>query len=747
MSKILAIFANHTCNNIKYNISLNNISLLRDKFTNIIIVDTKNEEYANKLHNDFLGDEKIINYFFVENDNYFDFGKWIFALNNIDYKKYDYIMFINDSIILLDPLDNFFLYFKNSSDINLYAYNDSTQIKYHYQSYLFFVKSKSILNFINFFESKKNVIVDLESLVHNVELNMCNIIDDHDCFLKIGNEWNMSKNLYWENESLYKYLLSKNIFSIIKLKKIFDIQREYKIDIYGISVDNFDYEFYKSYYDDLNSLSNIELLNHFIEHGQYEGRKFNSNFKVILPEYYREKLDEIGLLYFFDVPKDFDIYYYKKNNADVESLSILETIFHYINYGVYEGRTYNKKNNKCNYINKNYLSILNKLNLLDDSFIKLPDNFNVNNYIILNPTLNNLGYMSIIKHYIKYGSSENLEYTINTEILSKLKYFNPDIYKKIYSELSHLNNKELENHYINFGITENRICNIPKDFDANTYKKLYNDLSTLNTEELINHYIIHGIKENRIYKIPDDFNEDIYIKLYNDLSGLNREQLIDHYINYGIKENRIYKIPNDFDCTLYKKIYSDLSNIENDDDIINHYLLHGIGEKRIYKIPDDFDCTLYKKIYKDLEKLNDDELKTHYLIHGMHEKRIYKVPDDFDTNIYSKIYDDLSELSNSNLENHYLLFGYHEGRIYKIPSDFDCEIYKKIYKDLNKMNDNELKEHYLRIGIKEGRIYKIPNDFTAEKYKFFNNDLSDLNNDELINHYINYGIKECRKYI
>ena len=744
-NKILAIFANHTCNNIKYNISLNNISLLRDKFTNIIIVDTKNEEYAKKLHNDLHKDEKIVEYFFVENDNYFDFGKWIFALNSIDYKKYDYIMFINDSIILLDPLDNFFVYFKNSPDVNLYAYNDSTQIKYHYQSYLFFIKSNSIVDFIDFFENKKDVIVDLESLVHNVELNMCNIINNHDCFLKIGTEWNMSKNLYWENESLYEYLLSKNIFSIIKIKKIFDIQKEYKIDIYGSSIDNFDYDFYKTYYD-LESLSNNGLINHYIEDGQYEGRKFNSNFKCILPEYYRKKLDEIGLLYFFDVPKDFDIYYYKKNNPDIESLCLSDIIFHYINCGIYEGRTYNKNNNKCNYINKNYLNILNKMDYLDDTFIKLPDNFNVSNYIKLNTKLNNFGHMSAIKHYIKHGYDEKLEYMINIKI-DKLKYFNADIYKKIYTELSHLNTKELEDHYINIGIDENRICNIPNDFDPDMYKKIYGDLSKLNNEELINHYITYGIKENRIYKIPDDFDYDVYRTLYKDLSSYDEKLLIDHYLFYGFKENRIYKVPNNFDCAIYKKIYKDLSNIENDDKIIKHYLYYGKNEGRIYKIPDDFNCNTYKKIYKDLQNFTDEELKTHYLYYGLFENRIYKIPDDFNCNHYKNIYSDLSNLSDKNIENHYLFYGLCEGRIYKIPSDFDHQRYKNIYPELAEMDEKQLEEHYLFTGIKDGKKYKIPNDFTPRKYKFFNKDLSALNNEELINHYLNFGIKECRRYI
>ena len=251
MSKyqILLLVANHTCNNIKYNISLNNISIMKNFVNSIVIVDTNEERYSKLLYNDLKKYNKIINYFFINNDTYFDFGKWIFALNKINTTNYDYILFLNDSILVTNEIKNYFHYIEHlmSENIDLYAYNDSTQIKYHYQSYLFLLKSKNIKKFISFFENKKPLINDLISLVHNVELNITEIYDNHDVFLKIGEEYNKSKNLYWENEELYQYLISKNIFALIKLKKIYDIQNEYKINIYGNNIHDFDYDFYKSY--------------------------------------------------------------------------------------------------------------------------------------------------------------------------------------------------------------------------------------------------------------------------------------------------------------------------------------------------------------------------------------------------------------------------------------------------------------------------------------------------------------------
>ena len=155
MSKynILLLVANHTCNNIKYNVSLNNISIIKKFVNNIVIIDSNEERYAKLLYNDLKNDDKIINYLFVNNDNYFDFGKWIFALNKININDYDYILFLNDSILITNEIKNYFHYIDHlmGENIDLYAYNDSTQIKYHYQSYLFLLKCKNINIFINFF--------------------------------------------------------------------------------------------------------------------------------------------------------------------------------------------------------------------------------------------------------------------------------------------------------------------------------------------------------------------------------------------------------------------------------------------------------------------------------------------------------------------------------------------------------------------------------------------------------------------
>lgn len=778
--KILALIANHTSNKIKYNISLNNIAIIKEFVSKIIIIDSNNEYYSERLKEDLENNDKILDYYLVENDNYYDFGKWITILKKTDIDNFDYILFLNDSIILTFDINKYFHYIDNVMDkeTNLYAYNDSNQLKtYHYQSYLFLIK-KSISNkFINFFESKKYLINDLESLIINIELKICEIDENHDVFIKIANDYNLEKNLYWENEDLYKHLLDKNIFAIIKLKKIFDIQKTYKISIYGDSIiSEFDCEFYKEYYD-FNNLTNEEAFNHFINNGQYEGRKYTKNITTVLPKYYIDKLDNINLLYFFDIPEDFDIYYYKLNNPDISNLSTLDTIYHYINYGFYEGRTYNKCLNKNNYLNNFYLKILSRFDNIYS--LELPDNFNIYAAILLNNFLDIREYYSIIKEYLvnnkllydinifneKLLTFDYKNYIINNnlnniDVLHAIQHFivnyttnkiykvpedfNHDLYKKIYKDLNKFDNLELEKHYILFGYNEGRYYKLPDDFNPSEYKKIYSDLENLTDDQLCNHYLYNGFSEKRLYKLPTDFDPLIYKKIYEDLSNLNENELREHYATNRIK-NIIYKIPDDFNPVVYKKIYSSLSYM-NDSEAIEHYLSIGIQNKLVYKLPDDFNPELYKKIYSDLINLDDNQLIDHYLSIGIKENRLYKLPEDFDINIFKKINREFNNFNDDDIIEYFITSGIKENKAYKLPIDFDPDTYKKIYNDLESLTNEELGYHYINYGLHEKRLYKLPDDFNINNYKKMNIDLKKLSDEEAIKHYLSYGIHENRKY-
>jgi hypothetical protein len=199
--------------------------------------------------------------------------------------------------------------------------------------------------------------------------------------------------------------------------------------------------------------------------------------------------------------------------------------------------------------------------------------------------------------------------------------FDCNFYKMLYPDLNHLSDEELERHYNEFGIKENRICNnvLPIDFDVNAYGILNKDLYDLfsnhekrkykcvvgtildenkyNTDNdvdgnlnLIKHYCLHGRDEDRNYKyeISKQFNFKKYINIYPTLTKI---EIIEHYIN------------NDFD---------EISNIVINDDALNESL-----------IPDDFYYKIYLYLNKDLDDMNENDAIKHYLTIGIKENRKY----------------------------------------------------------------------------------------------------------------------------
>ena len=133
--------------------------------------------------------------------------------------------------------------------------------KYHYQSYLFLLKSTIINKFVNHYKSKQHLIHNQESVIKHLELSLIHIDKNHDCFLKIAKEYNNHKNLYWENEELYENMVTRNIFHLFKIKKIMDHIKFHKNEL-GKYTDEFNLEYYKNTYPDLKNLNDDELLSY-----------------------------------------------------------------------------------------------------------------------------------------------------------------------------------------------------------------------------------------------------------------------------------------------------------------------------------------------------------------------------------------------------------------------------------------------------------------------------------------------------
>lgn len=107
--------------------------------------------------------------------------------------------------------------------------------------------------------------------------------------------------------------------------------------------------------------------------------------------------------------------------------------------------------------------------------------------------------------------------------MNKLPHnFNHSIYKYYNTDLQHLKDNELEEHFLNHGINESRIYSkLPEDFDFLSYKIYNRDLFKMTNVELEDHYLKFGIREGRIYKQPEYNN--------NSLNYENNINFIDKY--------------------------------------------------------------------------------------------------------------------------------------------------------------------------------------------------------------------------
>lgn len=229
-TKFLTIFACHTKSLLKYNAIINNIPYLIFPNNDIIIINSSNEKYSDKLKNYIStksdSNNKILKYIEIPNDEYIDIGKYIHVLNVIETddsmkKDYDFVVLINDSIIIKKSIAHFYNMISKMNK-ELYAYNDSSEIKYHYQSYLYAIKYNAIHKLVDYFKSRKFEIHGYKDVIDKIELELNNIYaNDNDCFLKIAKlPCNINKNIYFHNNALYKLLFNNGILPFIKIRVI-----------------------------------------------------------------------------------------------------------------------------------------------------------------------------------------------------------------------------------------------------------------------------------------------------------------------------------------------------------------------------------------------------------------------------------------------------------------------------------------------------------------------------------------------
>jgi len=220
--KYAVIMACHCDSTKKLKVIRNNLQYFDYLNVDKIIINTR--ELGNML-SETCSRFSNTTYYEIPNSSYYDFGKWVHALQNVvNINEYDYIVLTNDSFIIHSSINHFFN-LTAIHDVELYGYNDSTQIRYHYQSYLFSLRKDAVKIFIDNVMHKNVTITSQCDVINNFEVKMTDWFVSKKCFLTIGNfKLHKDKNIFFTNDKLYAPLKYYNLLPFTKLKRILQYQ-------------------------------------------------------------------------------------------------------------------------------------------------------------------------------------------------------------------------------------------------------------------------------------------------------------------------------------------------------------------------------------------------------------------------------------------------------------------------------------------------------------------------------------------
>ena len=105
--KFLIIIACHLDAELKLSAIKNNYLSLKKQNADFIIVYSKNQPFNSRLAL-LEGEFENTTFLEIENDKYYDFGKWDYALQNTLYSAYSQIIFTNDSFFISNDISSFF---------------------------------------------------------------------------------------------------------------------------------------------------------------------------------------------------------------------------------------------------------------------------------------------------------------------------------------------------------------------------------------------------------------------------------------------------------------------------------------------------------------------------------------------------------------------------------------------------------------------------------------------------------------
>lgn len=178
------------------------------------------------------------------------------------------------------------------------------------------------------------------------------------------------------------------------------------------------------------------------------------------------------------------------------------------------------------------------LNFKDKYIFNFPENFNLKNYMDLNPDIKIFKTNAeILKHFLITGMKEE------RNVYKEIDKFDWKIYCLL-NNLSFTNKYEAEYHYLTTGKNLGLITSdaFPENFSIEDYIKCNPDLKLFGKKDALLHYIQYGKDKYNYTRLPKNFNSQDYLKLNPDIrqkiNSESEKDIINHWIKFGVYENR-----------------------------------------------------------------------------------------------------------------------------------------------------------------------------------------------------------------
>uniref|UniRef100_A0A6C0BM33 Uncharacterized protein n=1 Tax=viral metagenome TaxID=1070528 RepID=A0A6C0BM33_9ZZZZ len=403
----------------------------------------------------------------------------------------------------------------------------------------------------------------------------------------------------------------------------------------------------------------------------------------------------------------------------------------------------------------------------------LPSNFDWIAYRSLNPDLRFImSSKDAIKHYKQHGYRQNRRYTFeedanisNTSNVSNTlntPKSTPTATVLVKSSIVPVDPLGIMSQRV-VDVYQNRLSEVPDQFDWLAYKSLNKDLRFLKSYgDAVKHYREHGHYQQRPYHFPETAatgSAPVLNYLENDVKANRLLEMTE--VNYS-ELNKQNGIPVEFNWQVYKSCNPDL-HIKTYQEAVAHYREHGYRESRKYSlepVPTEIGTSSEHILTTDASIVVPNDLSGSMGLQPQPPPQPPQppqpeehLPKDFDWLAYKSINSDLNFLnSRADAVRHYLKYGQQEGRKYqfdspdsngvlgrleKVASDYDWISYRPVGPHREQKESENSPSDVV-----------LPKNFDWMAYKMRNPDLSMIKSQaDAIKHYKEHGYRDHRPYV